>query len=124
MFRRSWLRQALVLALDGAIAAASFWFAMFLRFEGSVVEPYLTTLAAFTFLLVACRVLASFVCRLHQWSFRFSGLTDAARVGLGGLIGTGLFTATIFLLRHPGPPRSVLVLDPTLSRPHSHGGGR
>jgi len=113
--RPSWLRQALVLAFDGTIAACSLWFAMFLRFEGSVGEPYITTLAAFTFLLVACRILGSFVCRLHQWSFRFSGLTDAARVGLGGLIGTGLFTATIFLMRHPGPPRSVLVLELLLS---------
>ena len=56
---RHWLlRPVLLLGLDGAITAASLWLALLLRFEGSITQPYLTTLPAFALLLVlfACAI--------------------------------------------------------------------
>ena len=85
-FRRS-LRSAstrwvALLGLDGTISAASFSVAMLLRFEGSIPEPDRTLLPAFAFLFVGFRILSNLLFRLHRWSFRLSGLTDGARVGM------------------------------------------
>ena len=108
-------RQLLVLLLDGLIAVVSLWLAMLLRFEGEIAEPYLSQLPTFAQLLVASRLLVSLAFRLHRWSFRFSGLTDGARVALAGLSGTGLFMIELYLGALPGPPRSVVVLELLIS---------
>ena len=113
--RRSSLRSLLVLIVDGAIAVVCFWLAMMLRFDGELIEPYRSTLVAFTVLLVFVRALTSFLFRLHRWSFRFSGLADGARVAMAGVAGTGIFLGIFFLLRESGPPRSVVVLELLLS---------
>jgi hypothetical protein len=89
--RTSQVRPFLVLGIDALIAAASFYLAMLLRFEGRITEPFLSLLPSFMLLLVCYRVLANTLFRLHRWSFLFSGLPDAARVGMAGLFGTGLF---------------------------------
>ena len=113
--RRASLRALLVLVVDGAIAVVCFWLAMMLRFDGELIEPYRSTLVAFAALLVFVRALASFLFRLHRWSFRFSGLADGARVAMAGLAGTGIFLGVFFLIRESGPPRSVVVLELLLS---------
>jgi FlaA1/EpsC-like NDP-sugar epimerase len=105
----------MLLGLDGAIAAASLWLAMLLRFEGAILPVYLETLPAITALLVGSRILANFLLRLHRWSFRFAGLTDAVRVGLAGLLGTGLWISCVYFLRAQGPPRSTVVMEFLLS---------
>ena len=109
------LRQILVLALDGAIAFGCFWLATFLRFEGAIPEGYRTTLPWFALILACVRMLVNLAFRLHRWSFRFSGLADGARIAMAGAFGTGGFLAILFLLRNPGPPRSVVVLELLLS---------
>jgi FlaA1/EpsC-like NDP-sugar epimerase len=76
----------------------------------------------FILLVATARIAANFLFRLHRWSFRLSGLSDAVRIGLAGLLGTGLFLTAIFMFRvgfvysrqtgpKTGPPRSVVVLD-------------
>ncbi len=109
--RVSPLRYLLVVVVDAAIPALSLWSAMFLRLEGRpdiTFGPVLPTLIA---LLVCGRILANLLLRLHRWSFRLSGLPDGARVGVAGLLGTGVFMLGIFLLRLPQPPRSVVVME-------------
>jgi len=109
------LRQVLVLALDGGIAFACFWFATLLRFEGAIPENYRITLPWFALILASVRILVNLAFRLHRWSFRFSGLADGARIAMAGAFGTGLFLAILYLLRNSGPPRSVVVLELLLS---------
>lgn len=104
-------RRLLVLGVDAGIAAASLWISMLLRFEGAIAEPFRSRLPGLIAVLVACRLASSYLLRLHRWSFRFSGLTDGVRIGLAGLLGTGLLTSALFLLKMKGPPRSVLVLE-------------
>jgi FlaA1/EpsC-like NDP-sugar epimerase len=105
----------LLLGLDGLIAASSLWLAMLLRFDGQIRSSYLAALPALIALLVGCRVLANSLLRLHRWSFRFAGLTDAVRVGLAGVLGTGLWISCVYFLRVLGPPSSTVVMEFLLS---------
>src|SRR5664280_2783545 len=109
--RFSPLRYFLVIAVDAAIPVFSLWFAMFLRFEGRIVVEYARVLLPLILLLVCGRIVANLLLRLHRWSFRLSGLPDGARVGVAGLLGTGVFLLSIFLLGLPHPPRSVVVME-------------
>ncbi len=106
----SW-RYVLVMVLDGVIPAWSLWVALFLRLEGRPDVQFGPALPALIAVLVGARVVANLVLRLHRWSFRLSGLPDGARVGIAGLLGTGVFMLGIFLLRLPQPPRSVVVME-------------
>lgn len=113
--RTSRLRHGVVLALDGALAAFSLWASLRLRFDGPVPAEWMAVFRTTIWLLVGCRMASTLLLRLHRWSFFFSGLTDGARVGLSGLLGTGLFMSVLYLLRLQGPPRSVVVLELLLS---------
>ena len=111
------LRRLVILLLDGGIATVSLWFSMFLRFEGKgTPAPYDELMPTFLVLLVIARLASTLLFRLHRWSFRFSGLTDGARLVLVGLLGTGLFMVEIYLVElGKGPPRSVVLMELLLS---------
>src|SRR5262245_26639258 len=64
------VRFSLVFLFDAAIAIASLWIAMFLRFEGNIDPAYWALMPAYTGVLVACRFAANLLLRLHRWSFR------------------------------------------------------
>ncbi len=105
------LRSSIVLLFDATIAVASLWFAMLLRFDGRIESPYLETLPFYSLLLVASRVGANWLLRLHRWSFRLSGLHDGARVAAGAAAGTCTFILALYLTGTLGPPRSVVVFE-------------
>jgi FlaA1/EpsC-like NDP-sugar epimerase len=107
------LRRFVVLVLDGGIAAGSLWLSMFLRFDGGdIPAEYRRLMPAFFALLIAARLSSTLLFRLHRWSFRFSGLTDGARLGMVGLLGTGLFMVGVYLVElDKGPPRSVILME-------------
>ena len=113
--RTSWVRQVLLLALDAAIAAVALWLAMLLRFEGRIDPDYAGWLPVYLAVLVPARALANVLLKLHSWSFRFSGLADGSRIGVAGLLGTGIFMVVVFMLQHHMPPRSVVVLELLMS---------
>ncbi len=110
-----WLLRAAIFALDATITALSLWLAFLLRFEGHIEAPYAALLSTYLVLLLCARLTSTAFFQLHRWSFRFSGLTDGVRIGLAGLLGSGLFILVIYLLRILGPPRSVVVLELLLS---------
>ena len=110
-----WLRQAALLGIDAGVAIVCLWLAMLLRFEGRINEPYRVALPVLMAVLAVSRLAANISLRLHRWSFPFSGLPDAARLGLAGLLGTGLFMSGVYFLQLTGPPRSVVVLELLLS---------
>lgn len=105
------LRRLMLLVFDGAVAFLSLWVAMLLRFEGTVPEVWLAAIPPLAVLLILARVVSTYLFRVHRWSFRFSGLTDGARVVTSCLFGTGLFMLGVYLLRPTGPPRSVVALE-------------
>ena len=106
----SW-RYVLVMVLDAVIPAWSLWFALFLRLEGRPDVKFGPAFPALVAVLVGARIVANLALRLHRWSFRLSGLPDGARIGIAGLLGTGVFMLGIFLVRLPQPPRSVVVME-------------
>lgn len=114
VLRLPW-RHALLLVVDGAIAAVSLWLAVALRFEGDVPAEHRAALPAAAAVLAAARVFAVALFRAHRWSFRLSGLADGMRVAKAGVVGTLLFLAAFFVLQLKVPPRSVVVLELLLS---------
>jgi FlaA1/EpsC-like NDP-sugar epimerase len=108
-------RWLVLLSLDGSITAASLWLAMILRFDGRVLSPYAEQVPGLILVLAGSRMLCNLAFRLHRWSFRFSSLTDGARIAAAGLSGTGLFIAILYLLGVHGMPRSVVVMEMLLS---------
>jgi FlaA1/EpsC-like NDP-sugar epimerase len=118
LLRNTLYRQVIVLALDGLIAAVAVWFAMTLRFEGAIPEVYLRILPPLAGVIVCSRIAVNFFFRLHLWSFRLSGLTDATRVVSAGLVGSAVAVGVIFFARAGMfgkhdllPPRSVIALE-------------
>jgi FlaA1/EpsC-like NDP-sugar epimerase len=109
--RFSPVRQVVVLVFDAVVPAGCLWLALLLRFEGRIATDYAREFPVLGLVLVGARVFANLLLRLHKWSFRLSGLTDGARVGLAGLLGTGVFMLGIFLLQLTQPPRSVVVME-------------
>ena len=111
-------RQALLLALDGIVAALALVFAMALRFEGAIPEGYAASIPTLVLVLIAARVATNLSFRLHRWAFRLSGLSDAMRVVGAGVVGSAVFVALLYFLhaslsrgKEPLPPRSVVVLE-------------
>ena len=111
MISSSRVRHLLLLGIDGLVAAFCLWLAMLLRFEGEIPDVWQVALPRLLILVIAARVISSFLFRVHRWSFRFSGLMDGARVAISGVFGTGLFILGVYFLRPTGPPRSVVVLE-------------
>lgn len=112
------VRSLLVLLLDCTLAACSLILAFLIRFEGQLQHQYTEWWPTFILFLIIARFTANSALKLHRWSFRFSGLSDAFRVGIAGLLGSGLFLLlwyfykSGFNLAAPlGPPRSVVVLE-------------
>ena len=105
------LRYVVLLGLDVAIVCTGLWLAFFLRFEGHISVDYAREMPKYLGVLIVMRVLSNVLLKLHRWSFRFSGLADGTRIGIAGILGTGLFLGGLFLLQVQMPPRSVVVLE-------------
>ena len=108
------VRHLLLLGADGLAAAMSLWLAYLLRFEGhpgarADEVPLLMAIVS------GARMAATLIVRSHRWSFRFSGLADAARLWVAGLLGTGVFLGLVYFFNAPRPPRSVVVMELLLS---------
>jgi FlaA1/EpsC-like NDP-sugar epimerase len=101
----------MLLCADGLAGALGLWIATWLRFEGAMPAKEVAALPRWMLLLAVARILASLLLSLHRWSFKLSGLVDGARVWLGTLLGSGLFLLGLFMLRIPGPPRSVVIME-------------
>jgi FlaA1/EpsC-like NDP-sugar epimerase len=106
-----WHRLALILVLDGALIAVSLYVAYALRFDGPIPPEHVAILKRFFPLFMVIRLGLHLAFGLHRWSFRFSGLYEAARLVAASLTGTACFVATFYFLQTPGPPRSVLAIE-------------
>ncbi len=109
--RLSPVRHILLLGLDAVIAGSSLWLALLLRFEGRIRPEYADDVPRFLAILVFARIVSNVLLKLHRWSFRFSGLADGTRIGVAGLLGTGIFLVVAYLLQVQMPPRSVVVME-------------
>jgi len=104
-------RYPTLLLFDVGVASAGLYVAYQLRFEGQVSREIWDAFSLLLPILLAARLCATLLLGLHRWSFRFAGFYDAVRLGLGVSLGSVMFLGMAFLLGHPGPPRSVFVLE-------------
>jgi len=105
------LRSVIVLSLDVTMAVTCLLLAMLLRFDGQIEQPYLDLLPVYAVVLAVARLSSNWSFKLHQWSFRLSGLQDGARIVAAAAAGTSAFIVVLFLARLLLPPRSVVVLE-------------
>ena len=110
------IRSLVILGSDSLIAGVGLVAAFLLRFEGSVPAPEWERFSWALPVLMASRLLASLFFRLNRWSFRYSSLTDGARIAVAGLFGTGLWALGLLLMGGlPGLSRAVVIIELLLS---------
>jgi FlaA1/EpsC-like NDP-sugar epimerase len=100
------LRYACVFGLDGVAAVLGLYAAMNLRLAGDVPPHFEAATRVALPVLVAIRLAIVFIARLHRWSFRMSGLPEAARLGFAMLL-----ASFVFAVACPNLPRSVYALE-------------
>ena len=104
------VRQPLVVAYDGLVAALSLFLAFVLRFEGSVPPEYSAKLWVALPILLGIRLFATYAGSLQRWSFRVCGLMEALRLIAVTLGGSAAFVVVLGLL-DLRLPRTVLALE-------------
>ncbi|WP_321546842.1 nucleoside-diphosphate sugar epimerase/dehydratase [Hyalangium rubrum] len=105
------LRSLLMLLLDAAITAGALFWAVVLRFDGQLPERWQGALERSLPLLLAVRLATLVWFRLHRWSFRSSGLTEAGRLILANAIATIVFEAARSFFFLDPLPRSVVTIE-------------
>ena len=109
------VRSILLVCADGAIAAAALAAAVYLRFDGVPETLRSGPFVVWLLLLAGLRMLSAVTFGIERWSFRFSGLADALRVGFSGLAATVAFC---FILAASGvamPPTGAVVTEVLLA---------
>jgi FlaA1/EpsC-like NDP-sugar epimerase len=112
-----WSRYVVLLALDSAIIAASYYTAYALRFDSNIPPDRLLEYRRTLAMLLAIRLPVHFAFGIHRWSFRLSGLHEAARVVAATLTASAGFVSLFFFLQRAavdigiGPPRAVIVIE-------------
>ncbi len=100
------LRYAFVLGSDAIAAVCGLYGALFLRLNAEIPPDYAMEARYAVLLLVAIRLAMVCVTGLHCWSFRMSGLSEAARLAFAMMAGTVAFAFACQRL-----PRTVYVLE-------------
>ncbi len=111
IFRNPLVRATLLMVADGATAAIALAVALVLHFGELPAVVGTGPLARWLLLLAAARMAAAFVFGIVRWSFRFSGLNEALRVGLVGLAGTAAFCCVLAASGAALPPAGALVSE-------------
>ena len=110
-------RQALLLLVDLASIALSFYLAYVVRFEGEIPPSRIEEMWRCLPLLLAIRIVVHLGFGIHRWSFRLSGFHEAVRLVQAEVTGTMGFVALFYFLQRAaedvtlGPPRSIIVLE-------------
>jgi FlaA1/EpsC-like NDP-sugar epimerase len=99
-------RTALILGYDAVASLAGLYLALMLRLAGDVRPEFALSAKVAAPFLVAIRLATVIAARLHRWSFRMSGLAEAARLAMSMLAASVVFVAAV-----RGLPRSVYVLE-------------
>src|SRR6266496_2895248 len=85
------LRYLLILGLDAVATGVALYAALFLRLDGRIASQFAAPAALALPILVCVRLLMIVFARLHRWSFRMSGISEATRLVVAMLAGSVLF---------------------------------
>jgi FlaA1/EpsC-like NDP-sugar epimerase len=112
-----WIRHVVLLGVDSAIIAVSYYTAYALRFDNHIPSDRLLEYRRTLLMLLAVRLPVHFAFGIHRWSFRLSGLHEAARVVAATLTASAGFVSLFFFVQRAvvdigiGPPRAVIVIE-------------
>ena len=104
-------RSITVLAFDAIATLCGLYGALLLRFGGEIQPEYGRGARVAIPILVVFRILAVIGSGVHRWSFRMSGLSEAARLAGAMLAASAGFVLVFTSLIPHGLPRSVYVLE-------------
>jgi FlaA1/EpsC-like NDP-sugar epimerase len=100
------LRYAIFLTYDAIAALCGLYGALLVRLSGEVPSGFASGARGAIPLLVGIKLATVYAARLHCWSFRMSGLSEAVR-----LVFAMMAASLAFALAWSGLPRSVYVLE-------------
>jgi FlaA1/EpsC-like NDP-sugar epimerase len=109
------LLNALQAMTDALLLLVAWWLAFWLRFNLDVPEEFGYLAFVSSPLSILGYMVGLGVVRVHRQSWSFIGLADLRQLAMGVLLGAVLTSAAILMLRLPGFPRSVLLLQPVLA---------
>jgi FlaA1/EpsC-like NDP-sugar epimerase len=100
------VRYAIILAYDAVATLCGLYGALLFRLSGEVPSHFAVEARIAAPVLVAIRLGTAYAARLHRWSFRGSGIWEAARLAFG-MLAASLIFATVCR----GLPRAVYPLE-------------
>ncbi|WP_246357099.1 polysaccharide biosynthesis protein [Pyxidicoccus fallax] len=109
--RSLWFRPLLVLLLDAVITTGALFCAMLLRFDGRMPTRWQWAFLNGLPLLLLLRLGALVVFRLHRWSFKTSGLSEAGRLICANALATLGFEVLQSSVLHTRAPLSVVGIE-------------
>lgn len=105
-------RPPIVVAVQLAVAAASHYTALLLRFDGAIPHETATALATLLPLLVALRGISLIAFRLYEGLWRYTSIRDMLHIAASVALSTAAFDQIIrWLPAGRMYPRSVLLID-------------
>src|SRR5512143_3661758 len=106
------LRYATILALDALATVCALWGALFLRLHAvRVPSEYVVAAVVAAQVLVCVRILVALLARVHCWSFRMSGFSEAVRLGIAMAAGSAIFLVALLSFTPYRLPRTVYALE-------------
>ena len=105
------LRTCMILGVDAFAVLCALFLALFFRLIGDIPGTYAEQASFVAPLLVFIRLSTIVVAGLHRWSFRMSGLAEAARFGIAMITGSVVFFLLVHGMTPLALPRGVYVLE-------------
>ena len=110
-----WVIRIAAAAGDVVLVFAALYLAFALRFDGAIPEDQLANIALVLPWLILVRVGLALFAGVYETEWQLGLSRDALRLVGAIALGSLLFTATVFLLRPPSFPRTVLFMEGILS---------
>jgi FlaA1/EpsC-like NDP-sugar epimerase len=105
-------RTAAVVGAHAALLAGCYYFSFLLRFDFRIPEPYVPGFLWTLPIVLAARVAALYVFKLHRGLWRFSSVSDLLGLVRAVTLSSAVILAAIVFTRGShGFPRSVLIID-------------
>ena len=98
---------------DALLSMGSFFFAYFLRYEGTIPKNELDTITYLLPFIVACRSLAYFRYRFYTRFWQYSSMEDLILIIKAACLGSVILLFSIFMHSNPpiSIPRTVPIID-------------
>ena len=108
-------RRPLMVLIDTALIALSYYGAFFLRFDGGIPPAQVEVFTRTLVWLVAIRLTAGTIFGLHHMVWRYTGLSDLVAIAGASAAGTMIFAGLVTLMLRVGwLPRSIYAIDTLL----------